>query len=257
MLELYHSGLSTCSKQVRHCLKEKGVPYKSHYIELWRYENLNPEYLKLNPNGVVPTLVHDGVAIINAAAICEYIDDAFDGPSLKPDDPKDRARMRHWIWTGDDVHQAIINLTFTANLTSLVEALSEQDKQEMVRRTPMPDRRARWERISGEGYSENELSAALNKVSHTVVWIEDELSKTSWLAGPRMSLADIYMLSNIHRIRELYPDEVDPAKFPHVNAWRDTLMARPATAEAYAPGTDETPARPNGKSIDGIFADRV
>ena len=42
MLELYHSGLTTCSKQVRHCLREKGLPYKSRYVELWRYENLSP-----------------------------------------------------------------------------------------------------------------------------------------------------------------------------------------------------------------------
>ena len=43
MLELYHSGLTTCSKQVRLCLREKEIPYKSHYIELWNYENLNPD----------------------------------------------------------------------------------------------------------------------------------------------------------------------------------------------------------------------
>jgi glutathione S-transferase len=64
MLELYHSGLTTCSKQVRHCLREKGLAYASRYVELWRYENLSPDYLALNPNGVVPTLVHDGTPII-------------------------------------------------------------------------------------------------------------------------------------------------------------------------------------------------
>jgi glutathione S-transferase len=43
-------------QEVRHCLREKGLPYKSRYVELWRYENLSPAYLALNPNGVVPTL---------------------------------------------------------------------------------------------------------------------------------------------------------------------------------------------------------
>ncbi len=257
MLELYHSGLSTCSKQVRHCLKEKGVDYQSHYIELWRYENLNPAYLKLNPNGVVPTLVHDGVPIINAPAICEYIDEAFDGPPLKPDDLKDRAHMRHWIITGDDVHQAIINLTFTINLKAMVEELSEADKEQMIAATPMPERRARWVRMAGEGHSDAELNAALDKVSYVVDWLERELEATGWLAGPRFSLADLYLLSHVHRIRELYPDRVDRDKYPRVNDWRDRLMARPAAAEAYAPGTDETPKRPGGKSIEGLFADAI
>ena len=116
MLTLYHSGLSTCSKQVRHCLKEKGLEYESKYVELWNYENLNPEYLKLNPNGVVPTLVHDGDPIINALAINEYIDDAFPETPLKPADPKGRARMRFWTWTADDVHLAAMVATCKSEL---------------------------------------------------------------------------------------------------------------------------------------------
>jgi glutathione S-transferase len=65
MLELYHSGLTTCSKQIRLVLREKGLDYESRYIELWNYENLNKDYLKINEIGVVPTLVHDGVPIRN------------------------------------------------------------------------------------------------------------------------------------------------------------------------------------------------
>lgn len=84
MLELYHSGLTTCSKQVRLCLREKELPYTSRYIELWNYENLNPDYLKLNPNGVVPTLVHDGRPIYNSFVITEYIEDMFPEKPLRP-----------------------------------------------------------------------------------------------------------------------------------------------------------------------------
>ena len=69
MLILCHSGLTTCSKQVRMCLLEKTVAYESRYLELWNYENLNAEYLKLNPISMVPTLGHDGEPIINALAI--------------------------------------------------------------------------------------------------------------------------------------------------------------------------------------------
>jgi Glutathione S-transferase, N-terminal domain len=81
MLELYHSGLTTCSKQVRHCLREKGLPYRSRCVELWHYENLSPAYLALNPNGVVPTLVHDSAPIINSFCINELHRGRVSGPA--------------------------------------------------------------------------------------------------------------------------------------------------------------------------------
>ena len=85
MLVLYHSGLTTCSRQVRHCLREKGLAYESRYINLLRFEHLSPDYLKLNPNGVVPTLVHDGHVVINSACINEYLDEAFPQPRALAD----------------------------------------------------------------------------------------------------------------------------------------------------------------------------
>ena len=121
MLELYHSGLTTCSKQVRHCLREKGLNYESNYVELWRYENLSPDYLKLNPNGVVPTLVHDGTPIINSFCINEYIEDAFPEPPLRPADATERARMRYWAWTADEIHLQLARLTHASLLHARVK----------------------------------------------------------------------------------------------------------------------------------------
>ena len=124
MLELYHSGLTTCSKQVRHCLREKGLKYESKYVELWRYENLSPDYLKLNPNGVVPTLVHDGTPVINSFCINEYIEDAFPEPPLRPADATERARMRYWAWTADEIHLQLARLTHARLLHARVKDLS-------------------------------------------------------------------------------------------------------------------------------------
>ena len=104
MLELYHSGLTTCSKQIRLCLREKGLDYKSNYIELWNYENLNKDYLQLNEVGVVPTLEHDGVPVRNSFVIAEYIEDVFPEPPLIPSSALACAKMRLWTWTADDLH---------------------------------------------------------------------------------------------------------------------------------------------------------
>ena len=102
MLELYHAGLTACSKKVRLCLREKGLDYVSHYVDLGNFDQHDPDYLKLNPNGLVPTLVHDGAAIIESTVINEYLDDVFPKMPLRPKDPVERARTRIWGKLADE-----------------------------------------------------------------------------------------------------------------------------------------------------------
>ena len=258
MLELYHSGLTTCSKQVRHCLREKGLPYKSRYVELWRYENLSPAYLKLNPNGVVPTLVHDGAPIINSFCINEYIEDVFPDRPLRPADPKERARMRYWAWTADEIHLQLARLTHARLLRASVNDLSPADKETMLKHTPVPEKRERWRVLTKGGYSPDQLQAALENVMFVFGRMDEELSQRGpWLAGATFSLGDISMLAIVHRISELYPDRLDRAAFPHVRSWWDRAMARPAAKFVYLNGTEETPKRPPTKSIAGIAEFRI
>ena len=209
MLELYHSGLTTCSKQVRHCLREKGLPYKSRYVELWRYENLSPDYLKLNPNGVVPTLVHDGTPIINSFCINEYIEDVFPDPPLLPKNPVERTRARYWAWTADDVHHPAARLTHVKMLRSRVNDLSQQEQEAMLKATPVPDKRERWRTLIDGGYSQKQIDEALESVLFVFGRMEEELkTRGPWLAGPAFSLGDINMLAIVHRSFELVPDKI-------------------------------------------------
>jgi glutathione S-transferase len=258
MLELYHSGLTTCSKQVRHCLREKSLPYKNRYVELWRYENISPDYLKLNPNGVVPTLVHDGTPIINSFCINEYIEDAFPEPPLRPADLKERARMRYWAWTADEIHLQLARLTHARMLQQSVNELSPEDQRIMLDRTPVPDKRERWRLLTKGGYSAEQLDAALDNVMFVFGRMEQEISQRGpWLAGATFSLGDISMLAIVHRISEIYPGRLDRSAFPHLMDWWDRNMARPAAQFVYASGTEEVPKRPPKKSVAGIFEFRL
>jgi glutathione S-transferase len=258
MLELYHSGLTTCSKQVRHCLREKGLPYESRYVELWRYENLSPDYLKLNPNGVVPTLVHDGVPVINSLCINEYIEDAFPAPPLRPADLHERARSRYWAWTADEVHLQLARLTHARMLQATVNQLSPADKETMLKHTPVPEKRDRWRILTKGGYSEEQLDMALDGVMFVFGRMDEELTKRGpWLAGKTYSLGDISMLAIVHRISELFPDRLDRAKFPKMMDWWDRSMARPAAKYTYTDGTEESPRRPATKSVAGITEYRI
>lgn len=253
MLELYHSGLTTCSKQIRLCLREKNIPYESRYIELWNYENLNPDYLKLNPNGVVPTLVHDGKAIFNSFVITEYIEDTFPENPLRPADLADRAKMRLWTWTADDVHLATTMITYANVLQGRVnDDLSEADKALMLESTPVPERRRRWTKLSQGGFTNEEMEASLEKCTHCMGRMEEALDPGPWLAGKDYSLADIHMLSIVHRFRELYPDLLTPEQYPRVTNWQGRMLSRPAVAWVYSSETDEVPGRPSNKSVSGI-----
>ena len=84
MLILYDFGNSVCCQKVRITLVEKGLTWEARRVDLFKTEQYDPEYLKLNPKGVVPTLVHDGTPVIESTLICEYIDDTFPEPPLMP-----------------------------------------------------------------------------------------------------------------------------------------------------------------------------
>ena len=91
MLLLYDFGNSVCCQKVRITLRAKGLDWEAVRVDLFKAEQYDPEYLKLNPKGVVPTLVHDGTPVIESTLICEYLDDTFPDPPLIPNDPA-RAR---------------------------------------------------------------------------------------------------------------------------------------------------------------------
>jgi glutathione S-transferase len=84
MLTLYDFGNSVCCQKVRITMRAKGLDWECVKVDLFKAEQYDPKYLKLNPKGIVPTLVHDGKAIIESTLICEYLDDTFPVPRPIP-----------------------------------------------------------------------------------------------------------------------------------------------------------------------------
>jgi glutathione S-transferase len=75
------------SAKVRFYLAEKDLPWDGHYIDILTGEQFAPEYLKLNPNAIVPTLIHGAIVIRDSTNICEYLDDVFPENQIRPSDP--------------------------------------------------------------------------------------------------------------------------------------------------------------------------
>ena len=92
--KLYNAPQSTCSQRVRFVLNAKNLAFAEVKLNLLEGDQLKPDYLKLNPNGVVPTLDHDGAIVTDSTVITEYLDEVSPAQSFTPENAVTRARMR-------------------------------------------------------------------------------------------------------------------------------------------------------------------
>jgi len=233
-LELYHGLASTCSKKVRLCLYEKGLEFTSHLLDLQSFEQHSPDYLKLNPNGVVPTLVHDGVPIVESNVIIEFIDDEFPQSPLRPADSHGRARMRWWIQFSENVaYDAVALPTWVKISAPAARALSDEDLKQVLARIPTHERRERWARVARDGVPQEDIEQCYVQMDRILTQAEQALARGPWLAGETYSLADIAMIPFIDRTHNLRPDLCGPQRYPGVAEWYRRLRARPAFARAF------------------------
>ena len=233
-LELYHGLGSTCSKKVRLCLYEKGLDWESHVLNLQKFEQHDPAYLKLNPKGVVPTLVHDGKPIIESSRIIEYLDERFPEPPLRPADDMGRARMTKWTQWSDDVgYGAVYIPTWDMLSRPVAQTLSDERLTQVLDAVPTVERRDRWRAVAREGFSQDKFDEAHAKMFSTLEGMEAELEDGPWLAGSRFSLADIAIVPFIERIFDLRPELEDDLARPRVSAWFAAMRERPSFEKAF------------------------
>src|SRR4051812_47385144 len=136
MLELYHNINSVCAQKARIALAEKGLAYKEHILTL-QGDQFDPAYLKLNPNALVPTLVHDGKPVTESGVILYYLDEAFPEPPLMPVGLHDRARARQYVKLIDEyVHNSCTILTFATAFRHWFTKLSPEEREVQLARSP-------------------------------------------------------------------------------------------------------------------------
>src|SRR5918912_1595227 len=140
MLELYHSVNSVCAQKVRVVLAEKNLEYREHLMTL-RGDQFDPKYMQLNPNAVVPTLVHDGRPVIESSVILYYLDEAFPEPPLMPRDPHERAKVRLVNKLVDEyVHNSCTILTFATAFRPWFAGLTGEEIEARLAKSPSKKR---------------------------------------------------------------------------------------------------------------------
>lgn len=224
-MELYHNNMSVCAQKVRLVLAEKRLEPIQHHMMLRNGDTHKPEYLHLNPNGVVPTLVDQGHSIVESTVICEYLDEAYPDPPLKPANAIDRAQMRLWTLLPDaSLHGACGLISVGIAWRHQIQAAGGAQTRGVERKLslkPLLD-------VIELGLESSYIAGALQIYDETVARMANRLAHSDWLAGQSYSLADASMLPYVLRLQHLGMEWLwDDARRGGIESWLERSRARP------------------------------
>ena len=235
---LYNAPQSTCSQRVRYALHAKALAFEERRLDLFAGDQLKPAYLAINPNGVVPALVHDGVPVIDSAVILEYLEDVFpDVAPMRPEDPKDVARLRAMMRFVDEVPTPAVRIP-SYNLAFLphFQSMSEEEFQALCDSKPL--RREFLMRMGRTGFPQKDMDEALGRLRRGVERLGQWLAASGgpWIMGDQVSLADIAIMPVIVRM-----DDINLGSawddIPAVSAWLARIKATGPFGKTYYHGS--------------------
>lgn len=196
-LTFYYAPYST-AVATHWVLEELAVPYEKVRIDIAKRDQDKPDFRVLNPNGKVPTLVHDGVAIFESAAIAAHLGEQFGvAKRLYPEPGPRRGKALQWlVWTNVSLAHAI--------------AMHQHAKDK----------------------HEGLAALAKEEVDRLFKILDDHLATKPWMLGEQFSLVDAHLGAFVS-----YAGMVGfPATpYEHVADWLGRLTSRPAFAESHKP----------------------
>src|SRR5256885_2636953 len=196
---LYNAPQSTCSQRVRFVLNAEGLRFEERELDLLAGDQLKPEYLALNPNGVVPTLDHDGTVVIDSSVIIEYLDEiAPVRERFTPSDPAKRAHMRSLMRFIDEMPAAAVRVpTFNLAFLPRFAAMSEEEFRAFAESKPL--RKEFMLSMGQKGFPQKEMDAALARLRRSYERMDAEIEKSGgpWLLGKDASLRGVPLMPAI------------------------------------------------------------
>ncbi len=242
-LELHHGGPGANSLKVLLTLAEKNIDYVDHRLNLVRFEQHEPEFVKINPRGQVPVLIHDGRIITESTVICEYLDAVFPAVPLRPRDEYWRAQMRIWTKFVDEYFcWCVSTLGWEAMGKRVVRDMPEAAFEAFVARVPLHEQKVKW-RNARHGFDPALLAEERRKIRFSVEKLEADLTERKWLAGDEYSLADICTYPMASAVPRLMPEAMSEAAAPRAMAWLRAIGERSATRQVFAGAPRPTPLK--------------
>ncbi len=216
-------------------LKQKGVEFDFHYINMTDFEHHTPAYLARNPAGTLPTMEHNGKIFTESTPMIEYIDRTWPtGPRLVPDDPMARYRMRYWGRALNTFAGALSVIGWHNFVGPAARSKSPEEFEKILARIPTKDRRIAWQAAVKSSFTEDQLANARAGVGRGIMAMEERLKEDRFLAGPAYTVADLEVFANSYSLPMAAPDYANKDKAPRYIDWLTRIYNMPGTMDAFA-----------------------
>jgi glutathione S-transferase len=210
---LFGASYSVYVRSARLALEEKGVDYRLEEVDVFAPGGPSASYLERQPFGKIPALEHDGFRLYECSAIIRYVDAAFPGPCLRPDDARAAARV-----------DQVISLLDSYAYRTLVWDI-------FVERIRAPER--------GRAPDEARIRAALPGAANCLGVLEALSAGGRWLAGPELSLADLHAAPMIALFRQT-PEGADMlVRYGGLAEWWQEIAQRPSMVRTAPAGVSD------------------
>lgn len=224
-IHLFHFVASNCSQRVRIALEEKGLPWTSHHVDILGHQHLTADYQRINPNGVVPTLVHDGQVVLESNDILRYLDQRFPEPALAPQDDDARGEMEALVDLASGFQPTIKTLSHQLVFKAFRKVSAEEvERFETEHNDKSLAAFLRDYSEDGEAW-QTRVALAHSELTKVFGLLEERLADRPWLSGADHGLADISWVVNVNRLQQA---RIDFTLWPQLADWVARAMSRPA-----------------------------